>query len=132
MDSQEAFGGVVVVMVARNIWGGGLHNAHLWMVGANTEPLGMGLSASMVEFGLFAVLENAWWGVKKMAFFDVTNEDEPTFQAQEVSVTNKNLLRVTHGVPSDDMEPRTKTDHISHALQPALPCWLIKAQLIEH
>lgn len=59
MDGQEAFGSVVVVMVARNIRGGGLHNAHLWMVGANTKPLGMGLSASMVEFGLFAVLEIA-------------------------------------------------------------------------
>lgn len=45
--------------------------------------------------------------------------------AQEMCGTNKNLLRVIRGVSSDDMQSNTKTDHIIHALQPALPCWLI-------
>lgn len=47
VDSEEAFWREVVVVVARNIWRGGLQHTHLWMVGANAEPLRLGLLALM-------------------------------------------------------------------------------------
>lgn len=56
VEGEETFRGEVVVAMAGNVWRGGLHDAHLWMVGANAEPVGLGLSASMVELGIAAVL----------------------------------------------------------------------------
>lgn len=111
----------MVVVVARNIRRGGLHYAHFWMVGADTEPVGLGLSASMVEFGISTILENAW-GKKTQHILMLQIKMN---SVQEMCGTNKNLLRVIRGVSSDDMQSNTKTDHIIHALQPALPCWLI-------
>lgn len=60
VDSEEAFWGEVEVVVARYIRRGGLQYA-LWMVGANAEPLRLGLWASMVEFRISTVL----WKVTK-------------------------------------------------------------------
>ena len=61
VDSEEAFWGEVVVVVARNVWRGGLQYAHLWMVGANAEPVRLRVSALMVEIGISTVL----WEVTK-------------------------------------------------------------------
>lgn len=94
VDSEEAFWSVVVVVVARNIWRGGLQYAHLWMMGANAEPLRLGLLALMVEFGISTAL---WQVTKnKKAYFDVIFQDKRTGWAQGMCVTNKNLLRVIH------------------------------------
>lgn len=50
VDGEKAFGGEVEVVVPRNIRRGGLHNAHLWIMGCSAEPVSLGVSASMVEF----------------------------------------------------------------------------------
>lgn len=80
----------MVVVVARNIRRGGLHYAHLWMVGADTEPVGLGLSASMVEFGISTILENAWGKKQKYILMLQIKMNS----VQEMCGTNKNLMRV--------------------------------------